>query len=331
MSYFVPQPRFKARFPWLGSDLQTLRASLPGQHVSLASWPGERLFIGLADGDQMLASFHRPTPGDAAATRPLVVLLHGLAGSEDSRYLRATAAFLLHHGWPVLRLNLRGAGPSNPLCRSLYHSGRSEDLREALGVLNHERPALLADGLCLIGFSLGGNLLLKALAEADLPLVPIAAAAVSSPVDLKRTAQRLAAWRNWPYQGRLLAGMRRELHGKLPQGLAQAAAAARSVYALDERVTAPWHGFGSADDYYAQASAGPRLGQIGQPTLLLHADDDPWVPRQAYDCLQWWKPGHPVQLVMARSGGHLGFHGRGSSLAWFNRQILRFFERQLAG
>ncbi|MGO1117347.1 YheT family hydrolase [Rhodovibrionaceae bacterium A322] len=332
MTAFLPDPLFTARFPWIGGDLQTLCWSIRtwlGQGVSLSRWPAEDLRLELADGDVMIGRLHRPQASDQQVARPLVLLLHGLTGDENSPYMRETAAHFLEQGWPVLRLNLRGAGPSKDLCKSLYHSGRSEDFCEVLALLQQNRGELLQAGYCAIGYSLGGNLLLKALAESDLPLAPLAAASVSGPLDLKKTALRLDVWRNRPYQKNLLKNMRAELKGKLPDDLDRAARAAKSVYDLDDRVTAPWHGFRSADDYYRRSSAGARLKEIKHPTLIIHADDDPWVPVALYRSLEWWQPGHPVQLVVTRSGGHVGFHAQGHKRAWFCSQILKFFVAQL--
>src|SRR5215469_5724240 len=113
-------PRFRSRLPWWGRDLQTLRNHILKSEPSLAEYPAERLEFLMADGDRLVASLHRPhpEPGGIQAGRPLVILIHGLTGSEDSVYIRTSARHLLERGYPVLRLNLRGAGPSEGLCRS---------------------------------------------------------------------------------------------------------------------------------------------------------------------------------------------------------------------
>src|SRR5690606_13070741 len=106
---------FRPRAPWIGGDLQTLRNQLVRGRSRLAE--GERLWLDLGDGDALAAMLHRPS----RTGRPLAVTIHGLSGSEASSYSRATAAHLLGEGYPVLRLNLRGAGPSQPRCRGQYH------------------------------------------------------------------------------------------------------------------------------------------------------------------------------------------------------------------
>jgi len=169
-------PRFRSRMPWWGRDLQTLRNYILKKEPSLTDYPAERLEFPMTDGDRLVASLHRPhrEREGVQGQRSLVILIHGLTGSEDSAYIRTSARHLLEQGYPVLRLNLRGAGPSQGLCRSRYHAGRSEDLRQLLGQMDGR---LAGSGLLLVGYSLGGNLMLKYLGEAGrramaLPLLP---------------------------------------------------------------------------------------------------------------------------------------------------------------
>jgi predicted alpha/beta-fold hydrolase len=116
-------------------------------------------------------------PSTATAGRPLAILIHGLTGDEDGAYMHATATALLAAGLPVLRLNLRGAGASRPLCRGTYHAGRSEDLRAVVARLPSD---LARDGVVLVGYSLGANMVLKFLGERDCAVPVRAAAAISS-------------------------------------------------------------------------------------------------------------------------------------------------------
>ncbi len=155
-------PPFRPRFPWWGGDLQTMANRLRGAAVDLAPHAGERLRFALTDGtgDTLLATLHRPAVPRAGAV--LVLLIHGLTGSEDSLYILSQARLLLERGHRVLRLNLRGAGPSRALCGGHYYAGRSQDFRTLLSLL----PAdLTQDGLAAVGYSLGGAMLLKYLGE----------------------------------------------------------------------------------------------------------------------------------------------------------------------
>jgi predicted alpha/beta-fold hydrolase len=306
---------FRPRLPWLGGDLQTLRNQLVRPRLALPD--GERIWLGLGDGDALAAMLHRPE----RSGKPLVVAIHGLSGSEQSSYVRASAAHLLSRDYPVLRLNLRGAGPSRPLCRRQYHAGRSEDLRLALAALP---PDLSRHGLALIGYSLGGNVLLKFMAEEPPPEV-LAAAAVSAPIDLAAASARLLAPRNRIYQSWLLAKMREEaLEGFVSEEERRALLSARTVFEFDDRYVAPRNGFASASDYYARSSAAPLLARIAAPTLLIHAANDPWIPIEAYR--QAERLGHPALHFLFADGGHVGFHDRTSDVPWHDRAIAAFLE-----
>lgn len=308
---------FRPRAPWIGGDLQTLRNQLVRGGSRLAE--GERLWLDLGDGDALAAMLHRPSRTE----RPLAVTIHGLSGSEDSSYIRATAAHFLGEGYPVLRLNLRGAGPSQPRCRGQYHAGRSEDLRLALAALP---PGLAERGVVLIGYSLGGNVLLKFLAEGAAPGVR-AAASVSAPIDLAAASARLLAPRNRIYQSWLLAKMRAEaLAGPVTEAERAALVAARTVFEFDDRYVAPRNGFASAAEYYARSSAGPLLGRIALPTLLIQAPNDPWIPMAAYRRAE--EEGHAALRFLFADGGHVGFHASGSPIPWHDRAIVRFLGDQ---
>ncbi|WP_162906549.1 YheT family hydrolase [Algihabitans albus] len=300
---------FHARAPWLNGDLQTLRNTLVRPKFDLSPWPERRLEFDLGDGDRLLAKLHRPSePGE----RPILLLIHGLTGCEDSTYLRASAAHFLRLGYPVVRLNLRGAGPARPLAEGHYHAGRSDDLRRGLAVLADQVPEA-AVGVAVMGYSLGGNMLLKLLGEGGLPLPIHAAASVSAPVDLKATQVRMMQPRNWVYHGYLLRRMKAESTAA-PEVLA----AVRSVWEFDERVVAPANGFAGAEDYYAQSAAKGYWRGIRVPTLIVTALDDPWIPGESY-LRQRWSENRHLTLLTPKQGGHVGFHGRGSRTPWHDR------------
>ena len=318
-------PEFRARLPWLGGDLQTLHNFLLGSEADLSPWPDRRIELPLADGsgDRLAAALHLPAE---APGRPLAVLIHGLTGCEDSSYIRATARTLLGWGYPVLRLNLRGAGPSRALCRFQYHAGQSEDLRDALSVLCATERGLLGRGLALVGYSLGGNMLLKFLAEYGREFPVLAAVSVSAPIDLKATQVRIMAPRNLPYHRYLLARMKQEATEaarKLSEAECSAVHGLVSLFDFDDRLVAPRNGFSGAEDYYRHCSARGFLPEIDVPTLVIHALDDPWVPPQPYLGFDWTANRHLVPLL-SPGGGHLGFHGHGSRTAWHDRCMAHF-------
>ena len=280
-------PRFLARPPWWGGDLQTIRNYLRKPAIALDPYPAERLEFPMLDGsdDVLVATLNRPRSADGS--RPLVVLIHGLTGCEASTYMQASARHLLERGHAVLRLNLRGAGPSRPRCRLQYHAGRTEDLRTVIGRMDGR---LAANGVVIVGFSLGGNMLLKFLGEQGRRAPLLGAVSVSAPIDLKATQLRLMQRRNRRYHDHLLARMKEEIAAPdsvLTELERAALDTISSVYAFDDRIVAPRNSFASADDYYARCSAKNLLGEIRVPTLLIHARNDPWIPPDAYLDYDW--------------------------------------------
>ena len=322
-------PPFRPRFPWIGGDLQTLRNYLSPGGWDLSAWPSERLFFETDDGsgDRLQGVLHRNDGG------PLVVLLHGLTGCEESFYVLETARFLLSQKMSVLRLNLRGAGPSRLTCRGHYCAGSSYDLAN---VLEQLLPDLAERGLVLIGYSLGGNIVLKYLAEktraektsaektwAEKPVAvePVCAIAVSTPIDLAAASRRMMATRNWLYHGWLLKRMAEEAaagRAVLTDTEQSAIAGARTVYAFDDVFVAPRNGFADADDYYRKCSAAGMLADIATPALLIHARNDPWIPADAFENLPLAGLAK-ISLALADSGGHVGFHGHAGRTPWHNQ------------
>lgn len=312
-----PLPPFRARFPWITGDLQTVRNNLVGKPPPLPA--ATRLALPLGDGDALAGALHMPAED---ARKPLVVLVHGLTGDEDSANIVCSAAWHLARGYPVLRLNLRGAGPSLTASRKRYHAGASDDLRTALGALPGD---LKARGLLIAGTSLGGNVVLKLLAE-GCPHA-IAAAAISAPIDLKASQLRIMTPRNAVYHRHLLAAMRRDAlqsPGEHRDLYRANAARIHTIYDFDDLVVGPANGFAGAEDYYRRSSAAPLLDAIAVPTLVIHAADDPWIPPAIYRARAW--PARGPALAMPAGGGHVGFHGAGHPVPWHNHAIAAFFE-----
>lgn len=314
-------PPFRPRLPWWGPDLQTIR-SVMVKSRALDGHTGERLFFPLGDGDRLATMLNRAT---STKKLPLIVLVHGLTGLEDSFYMRESAGHYLSRGFSVLRLNLRGAGRSRPYCRTQYHAGSSDDLARLFASL----PAdLTANGVVAVGYSLGANLLLKYLGEHGDAAKLIAAAVVSAPLDLAATSQRLNTWRNTAYQRYLLRYMKAEAvapGAELSPAERRAVLGARSVWEFDDVYSAPRAGFDGAADYYARTSSGRFLAGVTVPTLVIHALDDPWVPAEPYRAFDWQNHRNLHDVLTSR-GGHVGFHGDDVA-AWHNLAIACFFEK----
>jgi len=306
-------PPFRERPPWFGRDLQTLRNAIMGAPPDLPG--GERLLLKVAGGEQLAARLDAPS---GPMKRPLVVLVHGCAGSEESGSVVASMGHLVDQGWPVLRLNLRGSLRSLPTAPGHYHAGRTGDLADALRGL----PAHLAgNGIALLGHSLGGNLVLKFMGEGGHGLPVLAAVTVSTPIDLSATCARMLEPRNFVYQRFMLESMKREAlaPGSALSSVERAAiAGARNVYEFDDCFIAPRFGYRDAEDYYESNAAKHFLAGIQKPALILHALDDPWIPGTCYNAVDW--PRLPViEAVLSPRGGHLGFHGQGSRIPWHDR------------
>lgn len=307
---------FKVRAPWWGGDLQTLRNFLLRVEPKLHLWTERELELPLPGGDRLLASLHA---WERIGHKPLAVLIHGLTGCADSIYIRATARSLLEADYPVLRLNLRGAGPTRALCRESYHAGRTKDLRAALEQIAEQLPAAKSLPVVLVGYSLGGNMLLKFLGEGDSPWEVAGAATVSAPIDLKATTDVFLRPRNRLYHDYLLRRMKAESRG----ADAKLLHTIRTTYDFDDRIVAPANGFDGVEDYYARSSALAYLPRISVPTLVIHAQDDPWVPAAPYLGFDWGS-NLALRPLLPKGGGHVGFHGAEGATPWHDRRIRDF-------
>ena len=301
--------------------------------------PAERLEIPTSDGtgDRLASDLFLPdaSSGTPRPDRPLIVLLHGLGGDAESAYMRGCLSDLLGAGLRVVALNFRGAGRSHETCSEYLHPGRTGDVRALLTYLEEDTGRdLLASGVILCGFSLGGSILLKALATSDPETLGgvRAAVTVSAPLDLAACSRCLGRKRNHLYEAYLLKRMRDQIHlspGGLTADELAAVEAASTVWEFDETFTAPRRGFDSVEAYYHEDSAGWRLGRIAVPTLLLVADDDPFVPLETYEGFDW--EAHP-HLTRKRTptGGHTGFLCD-SGPAYHSRCLVALAERAAAG
>lgn len=255
----------------------------------------------------------------------LVVLAHGLEGSSTQTYIRGMAAALARAGWDSLAYNYRGcSGEPNRLPRA-YHSGETNDLRAVV-----TRAAKDYETLALVGFSLGGNVILKYLGESPPHPSIYSAAAICAPIDLAACARKLDQRRsNRIYLRRFLVSLIAKIEAKatLFPDIVDAAGARtlRSFQAFDDRYTGPMHGFRDAEDYWKQASARQFLPQINIPTLLLQPRNDPFLAPEAYPFPEAEANPH-LFLETPGSGGHVGFLDLRQGLQpWSERRVSAFF------
>jgi uncharacterized protein len=308
--------------PLLGlrnAHVQTVLGNLlPGRTPPLQSIV--RL-VPLGDGDQLLV--YDSVPRGWSVGDWVALAVHGLGGCHESGSLRRLAAALVARGIRVIRINLRGAGPSLPLCRQLYNGGCSADVRVVAEQAQQWAPG---SPLVLVGFSLGGNVVLKLAGEAAAaPIANLAGvASVSAPIDMVRCCHMLAAPHNRFYDrhyvNSLVAQVRR--HQRLFPDLPRVEFPSKlTMRQFDDLHTAPRWGFRDAIDYYQKSSALPWVPQIQVPAYLVTARDDPFIAVAPFEELPK-NPLHEVQIV--NHGGHLGFLGDDGAggVRWAERRVI---------
>lgn len=266
---------------------------------------------------------------DRSASAPLVVLLHGLEGSSGSHYARALMIEVAARGWHGVIPHFRGCGGEPNRLPRAYHSGDYAEAAAMLAAIRARVPA--STTLYAVGVSIGGSVLLNWLGRQgrDARDVLRAAAAVSAPLDLTAAGHAIDRGANRIYARHFLQtlkpkslAMARRFPGMLDAG---AIRRARTMYAFDDAVTAPLHGFAGAADYWRRASSKPWLPQVALPTLVLNAKNDPFVPADSLPSTAEASP--DVVLEQPRAGGHVGFLSGPfpGTLGWLPRRLLDFF------
>jgi predicted alpha/beta-fold hydrolase len=239
---------------------------------------------------------------------PRLVLLHGLEGTARSHYARGMLAEARKRGWGADFLLFRSCGGALNRTRRFYHSGDTGDLDLVVTRIRHAFPN---SPIVLAGFSLGGNVLLKWLAEHRDDAIH-AAAAISVPFDLARGARHIDKGFARVYQANFIASLKRKVYAKLERFPdlvdRQKLDAVRSIIEFDDLLTAPLHGFADADDYYTRSSALKVLKDVRVPTLLLSAMDDPFLPAAVLDDVRAVaQKNQALHVEFVERGGHVGF------------------------
>lgn len=269
-------------------------------------------------------------PPDANA--PLVALFHGLEGSSNSHYAISLMRAVFALGWCGVVVHFRGcSGQINRLPRA-YHSGDSAEIDWILRRLKQEFPQR---PLYAVGVSLGGNALLKWLGEQESAASDVihAAAAISAPLDLTACGHHLGRGFNQVYTQHFLRTLKQSaiarLHAYPVLFDEQRMRAARNLYQFDDAVTAPLHGFAGADDYWRRASSKPWLNAIKLPTLLINAQNDPFLPADALPARNQLSP--QITADFPRHGGHVGFVSGSlpGHLNWLPQRIIQFFQHEV--
>ena len=308
---------YQPKFPFRNAHLNTIFSS---QFRKIKPLSFQRKRIETPDNDFLDIDFLEN------GSKKIVVLCHGLEGSSTSKYIQATATLLSAHGYSVAAMNYRFC--SGEINRQLitYHSGRTEDLH---AVINSILPDYTA--VYLVGFSLGGNLVLKYNGDGIFRLHPKikATVAVSVPVDLYGSAIELQRPHNQLYTWRFLRTLSKKVYLKHQQYPEQVdikqLKKVKKLIDFDEYFTSVLNGFKDARDYYSQANSKQFLHSISKPTLLINALDDPFLSDSCYPFVEA-KNNPYFDLMTPPYGGHVGFVSFRETSYWSEQQILKFIK-----
>ncbi len=284
--------------------------------------PGESIRVRLDDGDALAGRTWVGT------TETVVLLFHGLGGSHDATYMNRAVVLSLSRGHTVWAMNHRGCGEGRGLAKGTYHSGRADDIGAVIKAARRAHPG---KRIAVIGFSLSGNALLLNLGDGlGIFEKPDVAIAVNPPIDLARCAVRLKTGFNRIYDLRFVIRCRRSVRERVADGLIQ------DIYLIprfctlmdfDDLYTAPASGFRNREHYYERCSAGPHLANIQTPTVILTAEDDPFVAAESF---REFKVSDSVHLHIEATGGHMGYLTKGNpSRRWLDMALGHYLDALL--
>jgi uncharacterized protein len=270
-------------------------------------------------------------PEEVRSTRPTAILVHGLEGSSNSQYVVGNSNKLWRAGCNIIRMNMRNCGGTEALSPTLYHSGLSNDV---LKVMNFFVAQHGLQSMSLIGYSMGGNLVLKLAGELGNSAPPElrSVIGVSPALDLGASADALHRPQNRVYELKFLRALLMRYRRKValfPHVYdPNLATGIRSLRELDDRITALYSGFTGSDDYYYRAAAARVIDHIAVPTLILHALDDPFVRITEESCNRL-KANPNIRLITTHHGGHCAFLAQpdadtGYDGYWAEHTLLRF-------
>ena len=320
---FVPHPLVR------GGHAQTLVPHLLPRRCPLPD--AEERLIRVADEAQVLCHCHWQPARAASLT---LILVHGLEGSSHAKYMRGTTHKAWAAGLNVVRMNVRNCGGTEALAPTLYHSGMSEDIAAVV-------RALIAgehlERIALAGFSMGGNQVLKLAGEwgreHSTPPQVAAVAAISPAMDLAPSADAIHERQNRLYEWHFLRSLRERLRRTVQLFPGQFRVSRwqwESIRDFDDCITAPQAGFADAADYYTRASASQVIEFITLPTLILHAQDDPFV-RVAPETYDKLAANPNIRFLETPSGGHCGFLAAKRlqhDHRWGEEQLVKFVRTQ---
>jgi predicted alpha/beta-fold hydrolase len=297
----------------------TIAGNFWPRRLDTTRYPVQAKLYPTEPGIQVLVQSQRPE-GEA---RGEIVLVHGLEGSGESGYMVSLSQACLDAGFAVHRFHMRSCGGTAHLCPTLYHGGLTSDLRVFLNKLREQgrRPAFVA------GFSLGGNVVLKLAGELgdDAPGLIAGVCGASTPIDLAACARRLGQADNRVYERRFVRRMCDRLiaTGRYRESDFRGI---RSIFEIDDRITAPSFGFHGAEHYYATQSSNQYLDRIRVPALIVQAQDDTFIPFEIFRHPAFQSNSN-LTLIAPERGGHLGFISRDKPRLWLDGVIVEWIEK----
>ena len=320
---------FPAFIPCRGlsnGHLQTIVGNFYPRPAFRLSAVSETVEVDPADGSRVLCHCHWQEEPHRSS-RLTLVLVHGLEGSSDSRYIQGITARAWQAGWNVIRMNMRTCGGTETLTPTLYHSGLSGDVSV---VVRHYAERFSLERMALAGYSMGGNLVLKLAGEWGNRPPLCAVAAVCPAIDLAAGSDALHEGLNRLYEWNFLRGLsaRYKRKAKLYPGIyasRKSIGPVRSIREFDDKILSHYWGFRDADDYYDRAGAARVVDRITIPTLTLHAQDDPFI-RLLPETRARLRANPHVTLIETRHGGHCAFLSRdpGNEIHWAEATVMRF-------
>jgi len=314
--------------PWLvNGHLQTIVGNFLPRPPFLLPAVAETVEVDPADGSRVLCHCHWQ-PECVRANRLTAVMVHGLNGSSDSRYIRGTAALAWDAGMNVVRMNMRNCGGSDALTPTLYHSGRSADVG---AVVRHFTERFGLERVALVGYSMGGNLVLKLAGEWGKRAPLVAVATVCPAIDLAAGADALHEPRNRIYERHFLHALMQRFRRKVemfPDVYRNSSVdRVRSIREFDQRIIAPNCGFRDADDYYFRAASARVIDRVAVPSMVLLSQDDPFIrffPETRARILA----NRLIDFIEPRHGGHCAFLSRRSAdgVHWAEVTVVRYLQ-----
>ncbi|MEH6764365.1 MAG: alpha/beta fold hydrolase [Aequorivita antarctica] len=293
---------YKPLFPFKNGHFSTIYSAKLRPSPNLVQ---QRERLQLPDGDFMDIDW-------SFADKPsqkVAILLHGLEGNAQRTYMKGQARILNQNGWDAAAVNFRGCSGEDNLSYQSYNAGKTDDLE---AIINHILKKDKYTEITLVGFSLGGNLLLKYLGEREsFPKEIKKAVAISTPLSLKGSLESLNEFSNWVYRNSFLFDLRKKYKTKMKDFPEKMTASdykkITSLLEFDNVYTAPAHGFKDAFDYYEKNSSLQFLPNIQIPVYILNSENDSFLSSECYpkELVSTMKNLH---LEIPKYGGHVGFH-----------------------